>query len=108
MLNWRSINTKSFLAMATLLVVLASGVAAQTWTQTFAPSNAWHCIAASADASRLAAGIYQTLGTPPGGLIYLSSDSGPNWPPATIASNKWSSIVLSADGSRIFAVADSG
>jgi hypothetical protein len=81
---------------------------AQEWTQTLAQSNAWHCLAVSADSTRLAAGIYQTLGKPTGGPIYFSSDYGNTWIQSTAPTNKWSSIASSADGSKLFAVADDG
>jgi photosystem II stability/assembly factor-like uncharacterized protein len=71
---------------------------AQNWTTTGAPTNAWQCIASSADGSRLIAGAW-------GGSVYLSTNSGGNWMPTLTNSEYWSSVASSADGCKLVAAA---
>jgi hypothetical protein len=79
-------------------VLLGNAVAMNvgvTWTA-HGPSNNWHCVSSSADATKLVAGTY-------GGLLYTSTDSGMSWTPRG-TTNNWSSVASSADGSRLVAV----
>ena len=102
-------NKRRTLGIVVTLLCLSVGSAlSQTWTPTGAPSNSWHCVATSADGTKLAIGAYQTLGTVSGGPIYLSTDSGLSWTQAGVGTNKWSSLASSADGTKLFAVADDG
>ena len=63
------------------------------------PSLAWKCIAASADGTKLAAGVS-------GGNIYVSSDSGATWTARGPSNTYWNSITMSADGTTLAAVSD--
>jgi photosystem II stability/assembly factor-like uncharacterized protein len=98
---------KSTLLIFLTILVANSAVTrafAEGWTQTGAPSNAWPCIAASADGSTLAA--VAGLGT-----IYLSTNSGLTWRAASdpqLDHTSWMSIAVSADGSRLLAVPQGG
>jgi hypothetical protein len=86
---------------AFLMIALFAGtqfLAAQTWTKTFAPSNDWHCIASSADGSRLVAGQDP-------GPLYLSTNSGTTWTPTTVSNESWFSVASSADGTKLVAAA---
>lgn len=87
------------------LLMATSSALAQTWTQTSAPSNDWHCVASSADGTILIAGEDSYWDAQPSpGQIYLSADSGTTWTPADIPSNYWQTVASSADGTKLFAV----
>ena len=90
----------------TLALVLLSlqGAYSQTWTPTSAPGKDWFCVASSADGTKLVAGSGQGQ-VQPGGLIYISTNSGATWNPSTAPYAQWMSIASSADGSRLVAAA---
>jgi len=66
-----------------------------TWTARGSTNN-WHCVACSADGTKLVAGTY-------GSQLYTSTDSGMSWTPRG-TTNGWSSVASSTDGSRLVAV----
>jgi hypothetical protein len=74
---------------------------AQQWTLTLAPSNAWTCVAASADLSKIVAAAS------PGG-IYYSHDSGTNWTESDAPTNNWAALASSTNGELITAVINGG
>src|SRR5689334_22338168 len=101
-------NTRksTLLFLVTNLIACSAGNSAfaEGWTQTSAPSNAWPCIAVSADGSKLAA--VANLGT-----LYLSTNSGITWTAASdplLDHASWATIAMSADGSRMLAAQQGG
>ena len=73
-----------------------------SWTNTSAPWTTWGCLTASADCTRLVAGVS-------GGLIYASANFGGNWTPLAGSSNQvWSAVTASADGSKLAGAVISG
>ena len=66
------------------------------WSKANATSNAWQCVASSADGTKLVAGIS-------GGTIYRSTDSGTNWQATTAPVADWNCIACSSDGSKLAA-----
>jgi hypothetical protein len=82
-----------------LITAVWSGLsfaAAQTWTQTSAPSNSWASVASSADGSKLVAAAI-------GGSIYISTNSGIDWTLTSAPSGSWVSVASSADGTKLVA-----
>lgn len=77
------------------LLAVTQFSSAQTWTQTFAPSNNWDCIALSADGSKL---IAITAGT-----NWVSTDSGLTWVSNNMPTTAvfWASLASSADGNKL-------
>ena len=73
-------------------------VAAQSWSRTGAPTNAWSAAAASADGSRLAA----VCGYP-GDAIYTSADYGATWVSNNAPAIPWTAVASSADGAKLVA-----
>jgi len=67
-----------------------------TWTRTSAPTNAWACIASSADGTKLAA-------VASGASIYTSADSGATWRSNNVPDGDWIAVASSADGSKLVA-----
>ena len=85
--------------------------AGTTWAQAIAPDEYWYSIASSADGTKLAAvveAVYDGSSQPPGGQIYISTNSGMTWTPSMAPSKHWRSITSSADGSKLAAVAYDG
>ena len=77
-----------------------------TWSQS--PTNlsgdsmAWHAVATSSDATKLAAVVEN-------GYVYTSADSGASWTERTAAGYRlWGGISGSSDGSRLAAVSRNG
>jgi DNA-binding beta-propeller fold protein YncE len=67
------------------------------------PGEDWTSVASSADGSVMVA-VANPGTTPPGGPIYISTNSGAVWNQATNApSGRWESVACSADGSKIIA-----
>ena len=90
------------LLMTIGLLAALRPAAAQTWTQTSAPTNYWNSIAASADGTKLVAAVY-------GGGIYTSTNSGATWtltgaPSDGGLDSAWESVASSADGTKLVAV----
>lgn len=92
-------KTANIFLLAVFNGLFACSSAAQTWTQTSAPSNSWRCLASSADGCRLAAGATS------GGIIYVSTNSGATWAASGAPSATWYSIASSADGTKLLAAA---
>ena len=98
---WRSL----FVAGAVSFLLLAPDrVSGQNWhtIPTDAPMADWHCIASSADGTKLAAAVG---GYNAWGQIYLSTNSGLHWTQANSPVESWASIASSLDGVRLVAAA---
>jgi hypothetical protein len=81
------------------------------WMPGTAPNNAWSCVAASADGTRLvaAASVLRSYGgavLSGDGLIYRSTNSGTSWYATSAPSDNWKSIACSSDGTRLVAAVD--
>jgi len=72
--------------------------AAQSWTQTTAPSNHWTSLASAADGTYLI-GSSSSEGD---GLVYVSTNAGGSWVPAGVPAQDWASVAASADGATLF------
>jgi hypothetical protein len=97
-------RTKKLLMVFCGLLFVMPAVA-QTWTQTFAPTNFWWSIASSADGSKLVALIG---GVPYAKAICTSADSGATWTSNTVPAVEWWSVASSADGTKLIAAASYG
>ena len=77
------------------LLLVPQFSSAQTWTQTFAPSNNWDCIALSADGSKLIAIT--------AGADWVSTNSGLTWVSNSMPTTAvfWASLASSADGNKL-------
>jgi hypothetical protein len=88
-----------------MIIGLLAGLhqaAAQTWTQTSAPTNDWEAVASSADGSKLVAAA-RIAGSFAAGPIYTSTNSGITWIQTSAPSNLWKSVASSADGNKLVA-----
>jgi hypothetical protein len=65
-----------------------------SWTQAYVPYSVWHCLASSADGTKLIASS---------GTTYLSTNSGFNWTLSSLGNSAWESVASSADGSKLVA-----
>jgi photosystem II stability/assembly factor-like uncharacterized protein len=89
---------------------IAASYASETWTWTLqnnAGSRNWHSISASADGSKLYAGVgnNKSGSTYTTGYLYSSSDYGVTWTELTSAGNRtWWSIATNLDGTRVAAI----
>src|ERR1039458_10360764 len=105
-LNWFNNSLRIMKAVKTLLLVVATLMAAnlsfaQTWTPSGAPNLNWQCVASSADGSRLFA-----VASP---WVYcISTNSGSTWitntEPQYPTYGSWSSIASSADGTTLVGI----
>jgi hypothetical protein len=78
----------------------ARPAAAQTWTQTSAPSTNWYAVASSASGDKLAA---------VGNGIYTSTNSGYTWTLTSAPNNNyWQGVASSADGVNLAAAQNVG
>jgi hypothetical protein len=88
--------------IATCLMV--GSAAAQTWTQSLAPTNAWNIISISANGRTLAGAEFPDLD-----VVWVSTNAGTTWTSNAIAgipnSSRIEDLAMSATGDKLAAVA---
>src|SRR5690349_64265 len=70
---------------------------AETWTAITPPTDAFICVATSADGSRVFA-------VTEAGRLYTSTNSGANWSLNSATNHTWYNLACSADGTHLVAV----